>query len=78
MSLGGTAVLVSLDSSTSRVDVAVRGEVCLSLGQRPCFWRVCAYIVQEWEFVKVAAVPLLLWVGKSTGQGAATKAVQKA
>lgn len=47
MSLGGTAVLVSLDSSTSRADVAVRGEVWLSLGQRPRFWRVCAYIVQE-------------------------------
>lgn len=38
---------VSLDSSTSRVDVAVRGEVSLGLGQRPWFWRVCAYIVEE-------------------------------
>lgn len=26
---------VSLDSSTSRVDVAVRGEACLGLGQGP-------------------------------------------
>lgn len=29
MSLGGTAVLVSLDSSTSRVDVAVRGATAM-------------------------------------------------
>lgn len=71
---------VSLDSSTSRVVVAVRGEACLGLGQRdPGFGGSVLTLCRSVMFVtsdRYASV--LLWVGKSSGQGAATKSVQKA